>query len=382
LLEEYDDMLDEYEEKFDKIHAELAQAKNSLDHKSLQYNKLLSGDFSELDEQCRNNLSVKLSKEKETPLPQPIPTAPPIAKPEEHSLSTSSIPKWKLQQQKTAKELQERREKERATKLSKVNFIRQRIKEIGHDAVTHTIEEEGETSPKEHSNSNNVPVQPGTVSSEVVKAITFPKAAPITSTRIRSVSRARLDPDPNMITIEKTNNSQSTEEIQAKLDKQAEVVAKLEKEIQQKNMQILAFEKEKEARLREEKKLHIKLQRTEEEKESVQRQRATLQEEMKKLAQQREKINNEAKKDKLWISKSKQEIEKIRTNLEEERDSFAKEQERVKKELDEKLEQIRMEKEILEEDLMQEYLELQELIRKNKENDPPHEAENKTQEPT
>lgn len=370
LLEEYDDMLDEYEDKFDEIQADLSQTKANLDLRSQQYNKLLNGDFSDLDDETADFLRNKLSKEKEE-VTQPITVGSAQTKlPEDHP--SGSIPKWKLQQQKIEQELQEKREKERAAKLSKVNFIRQRIKEIGHDAVTHTIDEE-ETSPKESIPVSAVPVtntntgsnRPAGVPELVPKSFSFSKAVPITN-RIKSVSRARLEPDPNLIAmVEKTNNP-PIEDLQAKLDKQAEIVAKLEKEIQQKNMQILAFEKEKEARLREEKKIQIKLQRTEEEKENVQRQRETLQEEMKKLAQQREKINNEAKKDKLWITKSRQEIEKIRQSLDEEKEAFAKEQERVKKELDEKLEQIRIEKEILEEDIMQEYLELQELIKKNK----------------
>jgi len=121
--------------------------------------------------------------------------------PEENS---PNIPKWKLAQQQKEKELHAQREREKTNKISKVNTIRKRIKEIGCDAVSNnTYDEDLQESPSPHHPNRN--------STEVTTKGLHNKTLNIL--RVRSGSRSRNDVEP-----EKPINHPKEEELLAKIE--------------------------------------------------------------------------------------------------------------------------------------------------------------------
>uniref|UniRef100_A0A6B2KY58 GBD/FH3 domain-containing protein n=1 Tax=Arcella intermedia TaxID=1963864 RepID=A0A6B2KY58_9EUKA len=355
-LEEYDQILEEYETNLLKTEEELQKTKNLLELKTIELTKYTEHFNGEVPRSKSFNETAKDE--------------------------VTGIPKWKLQQQAMEKEIQERRERERAAKMLKVNTIRKRIKEMGHDAVDESNTIKGTPNSQLPIPAPDLPLPPpkpiGNLSRlKTNQTSSSPRTPTQKSLNISKLeepkSPTHLSPHPqNPSFSPRTTTNPKEEELLLKLEKAkakkkkfASQITKLEQEIGQQRMQILLLEKEKEARQRDEKRIQIKMQRVEEEKETVQRQRQTLQEDMKKLATQRDRITLDLKKEKQQVIKLKQELDTIRATYEEEKNVYLKDQEKLRKELEDKLEQITIERDLFETELMQEYMEEKDAAEKN-----------------
>jgi len=104
--------------------------------------------------------------------------------------------------------MQVQREREKTSKLTKVNNIRKRIKEIGHDAVSNSVEEDDQVSSLPSSLlSLTVPVPK--MSADGVKPKIMPNIA-----RAKTGNRPRNEKEP-----QKVINAVKEEELMSKLEK-------------------------------------------------------------------------------------------------------------------------------------------------------------------